>query len=462
MPGAHPSRDQRLAGRRIVAIERTELEQRHVGIPAIGVAPRGRHEPGQQRRPHRVEIGADRVDEPQLRLGAAEQLGLARRDERERHRLGQAARGEGAADELGASLRRGQRRARQRRIAVERHRRDLVVALDPEDFLDEIGLALDVAAPGRRLDREIAARQALDREAERGQDRRALLRRHVEPAEGRRTLGTQHIAPPPIRDGAGRHDLGRLAAAQVEHQPGGDFEPVPDEGRVEPALETIARVARDIELAAGRGGAHRIEQCRLDQHLGCRLGAAGRLAADHAAEALHPGLVGDRGHLGIERVFLAVEGEQGLAGPREAHGQIAREPAGIEDVQRPVEVEGQEIGDVDQRRDRPQPDRLEPAAQPVAGSARCGRRADAARETADRRSGPRYGCRSANESSPEPGSHRAASDVPSPDGREIAGDAAHAEAVGAVRRHLDVEDGVAEPGIARILRPDRRVLAAIR
>ena len=48
--------------------------------------------------------------------------------------------------------------------------------------------------------------------------------------------------------------------------------------------------------------------------------------------------------------------------------------------------------------------------------------------------------------------------LPEPGRREVAGEAVHTEAVGAVRRHLDVEDGVAETGIARILRSQRSVL----
>jgi hypothetical protein len=62
----------------------------------------------------------------------------------------------------------------------------------------------------------------------------------------------------------------------------------------------------------------------------------GRLAADHAAEALHAGVVGDRGDLRVELVFAAVQRQQLFAGAREAHGQIAPELAGIEHVQGPV------------------------------------------------------------------------------------------------------------------------------
>ena len=179
----------------------------------------------------------------------------------------------------------------------------MVVALDPQYFLDEIGLALDVAAPRGRLDRQIARSQRLDRAAEGAQDRGTFLSRHIETAEARRALGAQHIAAPPIGRDAGGDDFRRFAAAQFEHQPGRDFEPVADKGRVEPALEAIARVARDVEPAAGGGGAYRIEQSRLDEHFGRGVGAAGRVAADDPAEALHPAAVGDHRYLGVERVF---------------------------------------------------------------------------------------------------------------------------------------------------------------
>ena len=47
---------------------------------------------------------------------------------------------------------------------------------------------------------------------------------------------------------------------------------------------------------------------------------------------------------------------------------------------------------------------------------------------------------------------------PQPGRREVARDAAHAEAIGAVRRHLQVDDGIVETQQARVARPDRRIL----
>src|SRR5204863_10116136 len=107
--------------------------------------------------------------------------------------------------------------------------------------------------------REVATGQTFDRKAERGQDRHTLLGWHADPAKGRRALGSQHITAAPIRDRTGCHDLGSLAAAEIEHQPGRDLEPGADEAGIKPALEAIAGVARYIELAAGRRGAHGVE-----------------------------------------------------------------------------------------------------------------------------------------------------------------------------------------------------------
>ncbi len=82
------------------------------------------------------------------------------------------------------------------------------------------------------------------------------------------------------------------------------------EGRIDAALEAIARVRIDAELAAGLRDVERLPQRRLDQHVGGRLRAAGGLAAHDAGERFRPGLVGDHAHRVVERVGLAVEREQ--------------------------------------------------------------------------------------------------------------------------------------------------------
>jgi hypothetical protein len=215
--GPHTGGHENLSLRGIVAIERADLKQGCVGETTVGIAACSRDEPRQQRWTHDVEIGADRVDEPQFRLDAAEELGFACSDERERHRLDETALGECAAHQLRPPLRRRERRARQRLLPLQRHGRDSVIALDPQHLLDEIRLTDNIAAPRRRLYRELPGRESLDRAAEGGEDPRALLVSDVETAEVRRPLGSQHIPPPPIRHRTGRHNIGCLAAANLEH-----------------------------------------------------------------------------------------------------------------------------------------------------------------------------------------------------------------------------------------------------
>ena len=60
----------------VAAEDLADFEQRHVGEAAVGVLLRAGDQAGQQARPHVGEIGRDRIGERQLRLAAAEQLGL--------------------------------------------------------------------------------------------------------------------------------------------------------------------------------------------------------------------------------------------------------------------------------------------------------------------------------------------------------------------------------------------------
>src|SRR5207248_1604081 len=121
-----------------------------------------------------------------------------------------------------------------------------------------------------------------------------------------------------------------------------------------------------------------------------------------------------------------------------------------------VEVEGQKDRYVDEGRDRPQTNRFELVLQP--GRARPVM--EPAKVPAEKeRTGGTVFNRDAyrRPETPGDGSRVQGFQPPEPGGGEIAGNAANTEAVGSVRRHLDVEDGVAEADEARIGRPDRRV-----
>ena len=103
------------------------------------------------------------------------------------------------------------------------------------------------------------------------------------------------------------HELRGFAAAEFQDHARGDLRAGLDEGRIDAALEAIARIGIDAELAAGRGGADRIEIGRFEEDVRGFRRAAGRRAADDAGDADRAAIVGDHRHSGIERVGLAVE-----------------------------------------------------------------------------------------------------------------------------------------------------------
>ena len=256
---------------------------------------------------------------------------------------------------------------------------------------------------------------------------------------------------------AGDGDLRRRAAAEIEHHLRRQLQPGQHEGRIDAALEAVAGIGIDAELAAGLGNVDRIPQRRLDEHVGGRGRAAGFFAAHDPGQRFHAVRVGDDADCLVERVGLAVERQQRLAGARAAHRKIAAHFRGIEHMQRPAAVIGDEVGDIDQRIDRAQPDRGEPLLQP-------GRR--------------RHVLDAAHQAQPEGGTklgrldphlHRAREfaadrldgpvlERPHVGGGEIAGDAVDAGAVGAVRRQVDLDHRIVEPRPLRVVRADRRVV----
>ena len=79
--------------------------------------------------------------------------------------------------------------------------------------------------------------------------------------------------------------------------------------------------------------------------------------------------VGDHGHA-VGRARRSCRRAPAASRPARARrsDDVALQLAGVEHVQRPAEVEGQVVGDVDQGRDRPQADRLQPRAAARPGS----------------------------------------------------------------------------------------------
>ena len=152
------------------------------------------------------------------------------------------------------------------------------------------------------------------------------------------------------------------------------------EGRVDAALEAVAGVGVDPQPAAGAGGADRIELGGLDEDVGGRLGAAGAQAAHDAADRLGAVGVADERSRSRRRRSPCRRARASVSPGRARRTVIgAVELVGVEDVQRPVAVVGDEVGDVDERRDRAEADGAQAVLQPL----RRGAVPDAADQAAD-------------------------------------------------------------------------------
>src|SRR5262249_51752090 len=70
------------------------------------------------------------------------------------------------------------------------------------------------------------------------------------PSESARPAGAIGGVAPPFRHFARRRDFAGLAAAELEDEPGRDIDAPIDRDRVDAALEPIAGIGEDTELAA--------------------------------------------------------------------------------------------------------------------------------------------------------------------------------------------------------------------
>ena len=151
--------------------------------------------------------------------------------------------GERALGLAGAPLQRRQdRRGDRVRRARQRARQHALKAGDAHDLLDEIGLALDVGAPGRHLDRERVgvASGAREREAERLEIARDLFRRQLEPGEPLHLALGERDPRVGLGHHAGERELRGRAAAELEDELRRQVETGHAEGRIDAALEAIA------------------------------------------------------------------------------------------------------------------------------------------------------------------------------------------------------------------------------
>src|SRR5690606_23416731 len=103
-------------------------------------------------------------------------------------------------------------------------------------------------------------------------------------------------------DMAGGDDLVRGTATELEYHARGELDAGKQRLRIDRALEPVARVRDDAELAAGRGDGVGIEPGALDEDAGRPLTRSGRFPADDAADAQRPRVVSDDAHALVEPI----------------------------------------------------------------------------------------------------------------------------------------------------------------
>ena len=130
--------------------DRANLKQGQVGIAAPGIALCRGQQIGQDRRAHRVQIGADRIGQGQDLRIATKGHGISLRQEGPGHGLKHATLGQLLLGKGDAALTQGQDRLGQGGFPFQRDRRDGIKALHPQHFFDQALFMFDIIAPGWR------------------------------------------------------------------------------------------------------------------------------------------------------------------------------------------------------------------------------------------------------------------------------------------------------------------------
>ena len=314
-----------------------------------------------------VEIGADRIGQHQLGLPPPNKVGQGRGQEGPGDGLHQAAGRQARRTQTAAAARRQHRTGDGR----PRHRQggDMFVAVDTHDLFDQIVLALDIAAPGGRRHRIGLA--GFSTTCSPGLQDPAIIASSatVDAAQLATRCGRKGSAAVSRRR-ARRPPLGSLAAAHFEDHAGRHFH---------------ARRRRKPDRRRARSDSgHRTRWRACGRWRRCASDRTRRLRGRRrwwsrstplCSPPMTPPRPGGPASSAItvmaDRARSSCRSSATSVSPCVARRawMIAGQLAGVEDMQRPVEVEGEEVGDIDQRRDRAQPDGRSAGPSAIAGSA---------------------------------------------------------------------------------------------
>jgi hypothetical protein len=321
-----------------------------------------------------------------------------------------------------------------------------LVAVDAADFLDQVDLAGQVAAPARRRDDDALGAVLLEVQAELLKDAAGLAGVDIDAENAPQLREPQGDASGWLGPRSGVDDpFGQLAAGQFEDQLARTAAGPLDALRIDAALEAVRRLAGQRQRAARVADREGVELGALDQEVGRGGRDFGLETTHHTADGHGPFGVGDDAHLGSQLVLALVDGDDLLTRLAAADDDAPLgELVEVEGVQRLAAFQQHVVGDVDdvvdrwhaQRRQTP----LHPigaggdldAANEAGGIARTefGAFQGDAGERVDRgRSGFRGGRRKVQFAVEQDG--------------HFAGDAEVAQAIGTVRGDLEIDGQVA-------------------
>ena len=337
-----------------------DLEQPQPTRPAIQIPPRRAQQPRQQRGPHRLHVLADRIGEqPQFTIRKPLRLTLGQKAPG--NRLVQPPRRRRPAQPPLELLRRRGGGPGHTIRARQGNRSDIVEPVYPHDLFHNIRRAIHIGPPAGGGDCPIRRR----RKPQRGENAPLLTLGNLHPAQRRRELGIISHLPARPRSHTRAHHFAGLAAANLQYQPGQDIEALIQKRRIHPPLKPPTRIRGQVQLAPGGGNPLRIEIGDLQQHIARRLRATRMLATHDPGDVMHPGVIGDHRHAGVQRVFLAVQGQTHLALARRPRHHIPAQLRQIIGMRRATIGQHHVIGDVHQRADRPLPRAGQPIRQPL-------------------------------------------------------------------------------------------------
>ena len=151
----------------------------------------------------------------------------------------------------------------------------------------------------------------------------------------------------------------------VKDELGRDGQPFIKKRWINPPLEALPRVAGQRELLPRACDMLRSKIGAFDQHVGCGVGHTRMFAAHNAADIVHHHVIGDHCHACTECVGLAVERGDLLTVLRLARNERPGEFGAVVNMEWPTKVNRNEIGDINQYRNRLLANRAQLVAHPL-------------------------------------------------------------------------------------------------